>query len=304
MQAWPWLWKMAQALPLTAAARSASSNTMFGALAAELELHLLQVAGARLHDAAAGGGAAGEGDLRDLRMLGDAPGPRPQPSPGRMLTTPSGMPASAISSAMLQRGERRDLGRLHHDAVAGGERRRHLPAREHQREVPRHDLADDADRLAQRVVQEARLDRDRLALELVGHAAEVAVAGGRARHVERARVAQRMAGVERFEARQLVGVGLDEVGELEQDAAAVGRRHAAPGREGALRRSDGAVDVLAAGHRHVGDVELSCGFSVASVSPEAASTKRPSMKSWWRMSAEFMACRVHCPVPWFRRVPG
>ena len=32
MQACPWLWKIAQALPLTAATRLASSNTMFGPL--------------------------------------------------------------------------------------------------------------------------------------------------------------------------------------------------------------------------------------------------------------------------------
>ena len=171
-----------------------------------------------------------------------------------MLTTPSGRPASRHQLGDLQRRERRHLGRLHHDGVAGGERGRHLPAGEHQREVPRHHLADHADRLAQRVVEEARLDRNRLALELVGHAAEVAVARRRARHVERARVAQRVAGVERLEPRELFGVGLDQVGELEQDAAAIGRGQAAPRREGALRRRlDRAVDVGRAGHRHVGD---------------------------------------------------
>src|SRR2546430_4437882 len=40
-------------------------------LPAELELHLLQVARARLHDAPSRGGAAGEGHLGDGRMLGD-----------------------------------------------------------------------------------------------------------------------------------------------------------------------------------------------------------------------------------------
>ena len=32
MHAWPWLWKIAHALPLTAATRLASSNTMFAPL--------------------------------------------------------------------------------------------------------------------------------------------------------------------------------------------------------------------------------------------------------------------------------
>jgi hypothetical protein len=55
----PWLWKIAQALPLIAAGRNASSNTMFGPLAAEFELYLLEVAGAGLDDAPAGRRAAG-----------------------------------------------------------------------------------------------------------------------------------------------------------------------------------------------------------------------------------------------------
>ena len=71
MQAWPWLWKMAQAEPLTAAGEVGVVEHDVGALAAELELHLLQVAGGGLHDAPAGGGRPGEGDLGDRRMLGD-----------------------------------------------------------------------------------------------------------------------------------------------------------------------------------------------------------------------------------------
>src|SRR5450755_838624 len=40
-------------------------------------------------------------------------------------------------------------------------------------------------------------------------------------------------------------------------------------------------------------VELSCGLSVASVSPDSASTKRPSMKSWCRIGVRkpAAACR-------------
>jgi hypothetical protein len=120
-------------------------------------------------------------------------------------------------------------------------------------EVPGHHLADDADRLAQQVIEEARLDRHHRTLELVGHAAEVAEAQRGTRHVERARVAQRMAGVERLEARQLVGIGLDQVGEAQQDAATVARAHAAPGRERGLGGGHGLVDISLAGHRDIGD---------------------------------------------------
>ena len=41
----------------------------------------------------------------------------------------------------LERGQRRQLGRLQHDRVAGRERGRHLPGGDHEREVPRHDQA-------------------------------------------------------------------------------------------------------------------------------------------------------------------
>ena len=93
--------------------------------------------------------------------------PAVSPKPVTMLTTPSGMPASAISSPKRRRRERRLLGGLEHDRAARGERRRELPGRHHQREVPRDDLADDADRFAQGVgvpVARAR-HRDRLAVQ-------------------------------------------------------------------------------------------------------------------------------------------
>ena len=164
------------------------------------------------------------------------------------------MPASAISSAIFSDVSGVISAGFITMRVARRQRGRHLPAGEHQREVPRHDLADHAHRLAQRVVEEARLDRNRLALELVGHAAEVAVARRGARHVERARVAQRVAGVERLEPRQLFGIRLDQIGELEQDAAAVGRCQATPRREELLVAASTARSTSArAGHRDLGD---------------------------------------------------
>ena len=65
--------------------------------------------------------------------------------------------------AEVQRRQRRLLGGLEHDRAAAGERRPELPRRHQQREVPGDDLADDADRLAQRVgeVLAGRGDRRR-----------------------------------------------------------------------------------------------------------------------------------------------
>ena len=69
----------------------------------------------------------------------------------------------------LERRDRRRLGRLEHDRVAGRQRRADLPDGHHQRVVPRRDLADDADRLA--------ADDRRVALEVL--------AGGLALHAAR-----------------------------------------------------------------------------------------------------------------------
>ena len=157
-----------------------------------------------------------------------------------------------------QRRQRCQLRGLHHHRVACGQRRTELPAGEHQREVPRHDLANHADRLALDVVQEARIHRQNIALQLVGHAAEVAEAEHRARHVQTARIHDRVTGVQRFERDEFLSPGFDRVRQLEHERAPVVRCHFRPRREGRLGRSNGAVDVFFGGlgdGRDLGGVE-------------------------------------------------
>ena len=91
-----------------------------------------------------------------------------------MLTTPSGNPASTINSPMRSADKRRLLGGLHHDGVAGGQRRRELPRLHQHREIPGNDLPDHADRLMPRVAEVIAVDRNGLALNLVGPAREIA----------------------------------------------------------------------------------------------------------------------------------
>ena len=74
--------------------------------------------------------------------------PTVSPGPVTTLRTPSGMPASAPSSAIRSRLQRRRRRRLDDDAVAGRQRRTELPGGHLRRVVPRHDRAHDADRLA------------------------------------------------------------------------------------------------------------------------------------------------------------
>ena len=137
----------------------------------------------------------------------------------------------------------RQLGRLEDHRVSGREGRAHLPAAEHQREVPRNDRPDDAERLAQDVVQEPRFDRNDVALELVGHAAEVAEGGRRSNDVQVSAVADRMTGVEALETCQFVGMGLDQIGQPEEDPPAGGGAHPAPVRVCRGGRHDGPIDI-------------------------------------------------------------
>ena len=129
-----------------------------------------------------------------------------------MLTTPSGNPASWISSPKRRAESGVCSARLEHDRASRRQRRRQLPRRHHEGEIPRDDLADDADRLAQRVgvpVAGAR-DRDRLAVQSRRPSRHVAEHVDRALHVALAGVGHRLAVVERLEFGELVAHAVRE----------------------------------------------------------------------------------------------
>jgi hypothetical protein len=224
-------------------------------LPAELERDLLQVAGRRLDDEAPDLGRAGERDLVDVGMRGDR-GARRLAVAGHDVQHAVRVAGLAHELGEPQRGERRLLGGLQHDGAAGRERGPELPRRHEEREVPRDDLADDADRLAHGPRHVARhRDRERRALDLRRPARHVAEDVDRERHVGGARHDLRLAVVEALELRELVGVRLEEVGELPEQAAAVRRRHRRPraGIERAARGAHGALHVLAIAFRDLRD---------------------------------------------------
>ena len=96
------------------------------------------------------------------------------PMPLTTLITPAGKPASRASSAIRRAVSGVCSAGFMHDGVAAGQGRAPLPGQHQQREVPGDDLADHADRLPQRVRQEAAAHRDGPALDLVGPAGVVA----------------------------------------------------------------------------------------------------------------------------------
>jgi ParB family chromosome partitioning protein len=212
------------------------------ATSAQLERHRDDVLRRVLHDQAAGGGLAGERDL------GDALGRRErlarfQAEAVDDVEHPRGQQV-AHDFHQRQNAHRRLLGRLQHDAVARRERRRDLPHGHQQREVPRDDLAHDAQRLVvvvgDGVVVELR-QRAFLRADAGGEVAEV-VDGER--HVGGERLADRLAVVPRLDQRELLEIGLHAVGDPVQDRGARGGRGLAPGRRSGVRGVEREVDVF------------------------------------------------------------
>ena len=119
-----------------------------------------------------------------------------------------------------QRGQRRRLGRLEHDRVPGRERRRDLPREHQQREVPGDDLARDAERPRRTV-------RERV-LELVRPARVVEEVRRSERQVDVARLADRLAAVQRLEHGELARTLLEQARDPEQVLRALGARECRP----------------------------------------------------------------------------
>jgi hypothetical protein len=144
----------------------------------------------------------------------------------------------------LKRTERGQLGWLQHGAVASGQRRPHLPTREHNRKVPWHDLPDYAEWLAHKVVQKSGLNWNHAALQFVDKPAEVSEGRGGARDVQRPGISDRMPGVDRFNSSQLFSARFDQVRELDQQATAIRSRRIPPRWKRARRGLDCAIDVF------------------------------------------------------------
>ena len=151
----------------------------------------------------------------------------------------------------LERRQRRQLGGLEHDRVPGCQRRRDLPRRDRQREVPGHDQADDAQRLAERHVDAAG-DGDRVAQQPLG-GSRVVVEDVRDETDLAACVADRLADVTRLERRQLLRVSFDRFGDAAEQRRAVGGVEGTPRGERLLRTGDRRVGVLDAGMRELGE---------------------------------------------------
>ncbi len=141
-----------------------------------------------------------------------------------------------------QRGERSLLGGLQHDRIAARQRRTQFPRRQQQREIPRNDQADHADRLAQGVGESVLERVDGLAMNLGRPARVVAQNVDHHRHVDVARFENRFAVVERFQLGKFVDVLLDQIGQTPDQTPALAGRHFAPWSAAIFKRLAGSVN--------------------------------------------------------------
>jgi hypothetical protein len=127
-----------------------------------------------------------------------------------MFTTPSGIPF-LNQFAEAQAGKRSLLRRLDDHGASRGQCRSQLPGRHQQREVPRDDLTDYSNRLAQGVGQKLPGNRNRIAFDLGGPACHVAEQVNGQRDVGHPRDLQRLSVVEHFQFGELFQVLLQQI---------------------------------------------------------------------------------------------
>ena len=218
------------------------------ALAAELEGELLAAAGGRLANDTAHFGRAGEGDFLHVGMLDQEFAGRPVT--GDDVEYARGQAGGLRDLCKTQRGQWRELRGLQDHGVSGGECRRDLPRDHQQREVPRDDLPDDADRHVAGELGVTELRPPGVVIEVPGDQ----------RDVEIARLTNRFAVVETLEHGEQPGVALHLARERVQIAGACVRRQRRPAWGRGSRPRDGGVDVSLAPLRDAG--ENRCGRGV------------------------------------------
>ncbi len=168
--------------------------------------------------------------------------PASTPKPLTTLSTPGGnrSPMRSISTMIAHR---RLLGRLQHDAVSRGERRGELPRRHQDREVPRDDLPDHAERLVIVVGDGVVIDLRQRAFLGADASGEIAEMIDGERNVGEGRLADRLAVVDGLDRGEHLEVLLHAVGDFVEDLGALGRRGVAPGVLRLMRRVERKLDI-------------------------------------------------------------
>lgn len=215
-----------------------------GRLATQLKSDLLEVAlGSGLEDGTADHGGTGEGNLVNVHVAGDG-------GTGNTAETRDDVDHTSREAGLLdelthvQTGERGLLGSLHDNSVTGSHGGGNLPRPHEEREVPGDDLTADTNGLVACVGKGIGVGVNGLAVDLVGPSGVVADAANGVTHVNLGYV-ESLAVVSGLQSSQVVNVPLHQVGQLGQQAAALGGDHLAPGAlESLTGRGDSSVNIL------------------------------------------------------------
>ncbi len=198
------------------------------ALAAQFQRDALQIGSSGgLQNEVPHFGGTGEGDFVDVHVVRDSGAGR-RPKAGKNVHHAFREAGFHNQLADAQRRQRSLLGGLQNNRVPGRQRGPELPGLHQQREIPRNDLPANADGLMPGIAEERAVDGDGLAHHLIRPAGDNS--GSRRLWPRHPRLSQcqRFAVVERFQARQFVGVLLDEVGQPVQEARSSGTGSFAP----------------------------------------------------------------------------
>jgi hypothetical protein len=153
------------------------------------------------------------------------------------------MPGGSTWFMIWQARERCLLGGFDDDPVAGDQRRRDLQRHQQQRHVPWNDGADDADGLALGDGEHARLERHALALELGAEPAVEDQHIGEDAGLDAAFGADRLAGLERDQPRDLLDMLAQQPAAFMDQPAALAPGELPPGLLRLLRRLDRDIDI-------------------------------------------------------------
>ena len=181
--------------------RGVGKNNIRG-FAAEFQRVFRRCSGEAFLDQAADGSRSGKRNLVDVRVFDQ--GCAGIAGAGDDIDHSGRQAGIADYFGELQRCQRRGLGRFEHHRIATGQRGRYFPGGHQQWEIPRNNLAGDA--------QCCHLLSGERIFQLVGPARVIKEMRRRQRYVDIPRLAYRLAAIERFDHRKLAGPFLHHAG--------------------------------------------------------------------------------------------
>ena len=196
---------------------------------AELERTGDELVAGRLIHAVADFGGAGEGELVQIRMV-------EQPLAGLRALAGDDIDHALRQDVLNETHEFHQRQRcvggwLHDDGIARRKRRRELPACHGEGEIPRNDLPDHADRFMEDERHGIVIDHRRTAFPRTEAPCKIAEMVAAERNIRCLRLADRLAVVERLHESQVIGIGINDVCDLQKKILSFDRGCLRPSRE-------------------------------------------------------------------------